>query len=136
MFGIIQLIWDSLSEKRRDKIRKVIKQLDRVTWMCHICEINPSTRRCLVGRCKNPICEECNVNGYCLACMPTSELNELCKVCETTLPEKNNIRVHRPRLKTGYDNSHIEPISEYGEGETIPEPSALNRSRGNRESLV
>lgn len=39
-------------------------------------------------------------------------------------------RKKSPRLKEGYDNSHLLNVSDYGEGETIPEPSILNRARG------
>lgn len=30
----------------------------------------------------------------------------------------------------GWDNSHYEPFSEYGEGETFPEPGPINKARG------
>lgn len=36
-------------------------------------------------------------------------------------------------LQPGYDNSHLKPVSLFGENETFPEPSQRNRARGARE---
>jgi hypothetical protein len=38
-------------------------------------------------------------------------------------------RKSRP-TRAGYDNSHQLPFSEFGNGETFPEPAPLNRARG------
>lgn len=60
-----------------------------------------------------------------------SRLDQLSQICEhfdNNLYEKN----HRKRQATprGYDTSHVQPFKFFGEGETIIEPSSINRARG------
>lgn len=63
--------------------------------------------------------------------LATDTLTNLWKVLE-----RNGIELERPNrnrkaaLMPGYDQSHKLPFAHYGENETIPEPSVINRSRG------
>lgn len=55
--------------------------------------------------------------------------NVLCEVTGIDLLN-GNTRISNEQAPPGYDVSHISPVSEVGNGETILEPSSLNRARG------
>jgi len=63
-----------------------------------------------------------------------SDLAHMSKVCEmigSDIWEKRLIKkVKHVKLLPGFDNSHLVPLSQYGDGATIPEPASLNRARG------
>jgi len=58
------------------------------------------------------------------------------KLVGYNLEELKRIPRDTSRIKKGNDLGHIKPHSLYGEGEVTPEPSSINRAKGNREAVL
>jgi len=63
--------------------------------------------------------------------LATDSLSNLARLCEyLDSPLMNQQRRRSTPRVSGYDDSHIVPFSVGGNGQTVAEPAALNRSRG------
>jgi len=85
--------------------------------------------------CSDGLSQIVNENEKRRYTLNLARLSQLKGVCAIV---GSDMYAHKPskrarstaKLRTGYDNSHLQPFSVHGEGETAPESAGRNRARG------